>query len=53
MNESAEDALLHRRPLLLRDVSLIAGDHVLLKNTSATIPGGEITVIVGGSGAAR
>ncbi len=41
------------RPLLLRGVHLKAGDHVLLTDTTVTIPGGKITVIVGGSGAGK
>ncbi len=52
-DEAAETEQTPRRPLLLRGVDLKAGDHVLLTDTSVTIPGGKITVIVGGSGAGK
>ncbi len=42
-----------QRPLFLRNVHLKAGEHVLLTDTSVDIPGGKITVIVGGSGAGK
>ena len=54
MNDSmTDDTEVPQRPLLLKDVSLTAGDHVLLTGTTITIPGGKITVIVGGSGAGK
>ncbi len=53
MNDGSAEDSLHRRPLMLRGVNLKAGDHVLLTETSVAIPGGEITVIVGGSGAGK
>lgn len=40
-------------PLRLVDVRCEAGDRVLIEDTSVTIPGGKITVIVGGSGAGK
>ncbi|XZE52705.1 ABC transporter permease [Planctomycetaceae bacterium SH139] len=40
-------------PLILHDVSVYAGGRKLLDHTSVKIPDGEITVIVGGSGAGK
>ncbi len=40
-------------PLRLVGLQIDAGPKVLLANTSLTIPGGKITVIVGGSGAGK
>ncbi len=40
-------------PLRLSGVNISAGDRPLLEDTSVTIPGGKITVIVGGSGAGK
>lgn len=40
-------------PLRLANVSVEAGGRMLLDDTSATMPGGKITVIVGGSGAGK
>lgn len=40
-------------PLILHDVSVYAGGRKLLDHTSVEIPDGEITVIVGGSGAGK
>ena len=37
----------------IRDLSVIAGDKVLLENASATFAGGEITLIVGPSGVGK
>lgn len=42
-----------QQPLCLRDVHVQAGERVLMTETSVTIPGGKITVIVGGSGAGK
>ena len=42
-----------QRPLCLRDVHVQAAQRVLLTDTTVTIPGGKITVIVGGSGAGK
>ena len=43
----------HQRPLRLTDVQVSAGDRILLRDTTVMIPGGKITVIVGGSGAGK
>ncbi|MEM9588810.1 MAG: ATP-binding cassette domain-containing protein [Planctomycetota bacterium] len=40
-------------PLRLRDLSVRAGQRTLLNDTTVTMPGGKITVIVGGSGAGK
>ncbi len=40
-------------PLSLVDFHIDAGSNVLLTDTTLTIPGGKITVIVGGSGAGK
>ena len=40
-------------PLRLSDVHIQAGGRVLMTDTSVTMPGGKITVIVGGSGAGK
>ena len=54
MNQEArEDESVAQRPLSLQNVHVRAGDHVLLEDTTVTIPGGKITVIVGGSGAGK
>ena len=42
-----------QRPLRLDGVSIRAGHRQLLRDASVTIPGGKITVIVGGSGAGK
>ena len=53
-NESEpEDSEAHRRPLRLSGVNVTAGDRTLLQDTTVTIPGGKITIIVGGSGAGK
>ena len=39
--------------LQLIDLNIRAGDRFLLRDTNVTIPGGKITVIVGGSGAGK
>ena len=46
----AEDS---RPDLRLQDFSIHVNDQALLSNSNATIPGGKITVIVGGSGAGK
>ena len=51
MSEGAESHA--RPPLCLHDVSIQAGGRELLQDTNVTIPGGKITVIVGGSGAGK
>ena len=40
-------------PLCLRELHVQAAERVLLTDTTVTIPGGKITVIVGGSGAGK
>ena len=40
-------------PLRLVDLHISAGPQMLLADTNVTIPGGKITVIVGGSGAGK
>ncbi len=41
------------QPLVLRDVSVRAGERLLLDRTTVEMPDGKITVIVGGSGAGK
>ena len=52
-DDSADQDSAPQRPLLLRGVHLRAGDQVLLTESTVTIPGGKITVVVGGSGAGK
>ena len=49
----AEPSPSNQLPLRLLDLCVSAGSQVLLESTSVTIPGGKITVIVGGSGAGK
>lgn len=43
----------HPRPLVLEEVTVRAGQRLLLDGTSAEMPAGLITVVVGGSGAGK
>lgn len=49
----AENEAEHQSPLCLGDLSIHAGSQTLLDDANVTIPGGKITVIVGGSGAGK
>lgn len=51
--EGAEASESGRLPLVLTKVTVAAGERTLLRDVSVTIPDGEITVIVGGSGAGK
>jgi ABC-type transporter Mla maintaining outer membrane lipid asymmetry ATPase subunit MlaF/ABC-type transporter Mla maintaining outer membrane lipid asymmetry permease subunit MlaE len=50
---ASASAFVRQPPLRLVGLQIDAGPKVLLADTSLTIPGGKITVIVGGSGAGK